>query len=154
MKIQRIFVVFLLVMIGSVLTFGQTKTSKGASDSVQAQLETIEKQAWEAWKNKNGEFFQAMLTEDSINVGAGGVDNKAAVIKFTSGPMCDIKSYSLDSFQVVMTDKKTAILTYKAMQDGTCDGKSIPAAVWAATMFVKRGNKWVSSFHQETPVQP
>jgi hypothetical protein len=153
MKIQRLFVVFVLLMTVSTFALAQTKTPKGANDSVQTQLETMEKQAWEAWKTKNGGFFQTFMSEDSINVGAGGVDNKAATVKNISGPLCDVKSYSLDNFQMIMTDKKSAILTYKAMQEGTCDGKTLPASVWASTMFVKRDNKWVSNFHQETPIQ-
>jgi len=153
MKIKSIFVVFVLVMIGSVFTFGQTKMSKGGNDSIQTSLETMERQAWEAWKNRNGGFFQTFLSEDSINVGSTGVDNKPAIVKFTSSQMCDVRSFSLDNFQLIMTDKKTAILTYKAMQDGTCDGKPIPASVWATSMYVKRNGKWTSNFHQETPIQ-
>ncbi len=53
----------------------------------------------------------------------------------------------------MIEENKTAILTYKAMQDGTCDGKTLHASVWATSIYVKRGGKWVSNFHQETPVQ-
>ena len=153
MKIKRIFVVFVLVMISSIFTYSQTKTSKGANDSVQTQLETMEKQAWEAWKTKNGAFFQTLLSEDSIQVGSEGVANKATIVKVIASPMCEVRSYSMDNFQMIMMDKKTAIVTYKAMQDATCDGKTIPASVWATSMYVKRNGKWVSNFHQETPVQ-
>jgi len=153
MKIKRIFVVFVLVMISSIFTYSQTKTSKGANDSVQTQLETMEKQAWEAWKTKNGAFFQTLLSEDSIQVGSGGVANKATIVKDIASPMCEVRSYSMDNFQMIMMDKKTAMVTYKAMQDATCDGKILPASVWATSMYVKRDGKWVSNFHQETPVQ-
>ena len=153
MKIKNIFVVFVLLLISSVFASGQTKTSKGANDSVQTQLETMEKQAWEAWKTKNGAFFQTLLSEDSIQVGSGGVANKATIVKDITSPMCEVRSYSMDNFQMIMMDKKTAILTYKAMQDATCDGKTIPSSVWATSMYVKRNGKWVSNFHQETPVQ-
>ena len=155
MKIKNIFVILVLVISSSILAFGQDtpKTMKGANNSIQDQLVAMEKQAWEAWKTKNGGFFQTFLSEDSINVGSTGVDNKSAIVKFISSPMCDIKSYSMDNLQMIMTDKSTAILTYKAMQDGSCDGKTLPASVWATSMYVKRGGKWVSNFHQETPIQ-
>jgi hypothetical protein len=48
--------------------------------------------------------------------------------------------------------QKTAILTYKAMQDATCNGKIQAALVWVTSMFVKPGSSWVSNFHQETPI--
>jgi hypothetical protein len=151
MKIKRVFVTFVLVMVSSVFVIGQNNASK--NNSLQEQLVAMEKQAWESWKTRNGGFFQTFLSEDSINVGSTGVDNKSAIVKFISSPMCEIKSYSMDNLQMIMTDKKTAILTYKAMQDGTCDGKTIPSSVWATSMYVKRNGKWVSNFHQETPVQ-
>jgi len=151
MKIKRVFVTFVLVMVSSVFVIGQTNTSK--NNSLQEKLVAMEKQAWESWKTRNGGFFQTFLSEDSINVGSTGVDNKSAIVKFIGSPMCEIKSYSMDNLQMIMTDKKTAILTYKAMQDGTCDGKTLPASVWATSMYVKRSGKWVSNFHQETPVQ-
>ncbi len=113
----------------------------------------MEKQAWEAWKTKNGAFFQTLLSEDSIQVGSEGVANKATIVKVIASPMCEVRSYSMDNFQMIMMDKKTAILTYKAMQDATCGGKTIPSSVWATSMYVKRDGKWVSNFHQETPVQ-
>jgi hypothetical protein len=155
MKIKSIFVTLVLVISSSILAFGQEtpKTMKGTNNSIQDQLVAMEKQAWEAWKNKNGNYFQTFLSEDSIQVGADGVSNKSQMVKDISGSSCDVRSYSMDNFQVIMTDKKTAILTYKAMQDATCGGKTAPASVWATSMYVKRGDKWVSNFHQETPTQ-
>lgn len=75
MKIKSVFVIIVLVIISSVFAFGQSKTSKGDNDSLQAQLVAMEKQAWEAWKTKNSGFFQTFLSEDSIQVWSGGVDS-------------------------------------------------------------------------------
>ena len=143
--------IVMIAIAASSVAFGQMKPSKDKNNSVEAQLIALEKQAWEAWKNKNGSFFQSNLSDDTVGVGAGGVDNKAQIVKDISGGGCEVKSYSLDNFKLVMLEKNTAILTYKAMQDATCNGKTIPAAVWASSMFVKRGGKWLAAFHQETP---
>ncbi len=148
---QRMLMIMVIAITASSMALGQMKTVKSNNNSVEAELTALEKQGWEAWKNRNGGFFQSFLSEDSIGVGATGVDNKSQIVKSISGPGCEVKSYSLDNFKLVMLEKNTAILTYKAMQDATCDGKTQPATVWASSVFVKHGGKWLAAFHQETP---
>jgi hypothetical protein len=59
------------------------------------------------------------------------------------GSECEIKSYSLDNFKFLMLDKNSALITFTAMQDGVCSGKTIPANVRASAIYVKRGGKWL-----------
>ncbi len=153
---KRTFVALLLLVAAVTLVIGQTKNKRSAStnDSVKETLIALEKQAWEAWKNRDGKFFQSFLTEDGIGVSGSGVDNKATVVKDISGSNCEVRSYSLDNFEVVMLDPKTAILTFKANQDATCRGQAVPTMVWASSVYVKRGAKWLNAFHQETPATP
>ncbi len=139
----------LMIAIGvSSVAFGQTKMSK--DNSVKTQLIALEKQSWEEWKNKNGGFFQTLLTDEAVNVGVGGLSNKSQIVKSTSSD-CDVKSFSVDNFKVVMLDKNVALLTYAAIQDGVCGGRTIPAKVFASSVYVKRGGKWLNAFYQETP---
>lgn len=148
---KRMLIIMVIAIAASSMALGQMKTPESNKNSVEAQLTALDKQGWEAWKNRDGGFFQSFLSEDSIGVGATGVDNKAQIIKDISGSSCEVKSYSLDNFKVVMLDKNTAILTYKGTQDATCNGKALPATVWASSIFVRRGGKWLAAFHQETP---
>ena len=109
----------------------------------------LEKQAWEAWKNKNGAFFQGFMTDDAVLVSGAGVTNKASVIKDIVNPQCDVKSSTLGDFNLVMVEKDAARLTYSAKQDFTCNGKAGPPSIWATSVFVKRGGKWYNILHQE-----
>ena len=139
----------LMIAIGvSSVAFGQTKMSK--ESKVEAQLIALEKQSWEEWKNKNGGFFQTLLTDEAVNIGIGGLSNKSQIVKSTSSD-CEVKSFSVDNFKVVMLDKNVALLTYAATQDGVCGGRTIPAKVIASSVYVKRGGKWLNAFYQETP---
>lgn len=149
---KKIFVVLAAAIAASTIASGQVKTQKGTGSSIEAQLIALEKQADEAWKKKNGEFYQALLSEDAVSVGSDGTYNKSQIVKAISGSRCEIKSSSMDNFKLVMLDKNTALLTYKTTQNGSCDEKPIPPEVWASTVFVKRGGKWLAAFHQETPV--
>ena len=139
----------LMIAIGiSSVAFGQTKMSKDSK--TEAQIIALEKAGWEAWKNKNGGWFQTNLTDDYLLVNSEGVSDKAQVIKSTATD-CEVKSYSLDNFRFVMTGKDSALMTYTAMQDGVCSGKTIPAKVRASVVYVRRGGKWLEALYMETP---
>jgi len=123
---KRIRMVVMIAIAGSSITLGQVKTPKHTNDSVETQLIALEKQAAEAWKNKNGSFFQSFLSEDTMILGTMGlIDNKSQIVGAISSSNCEVKSYSLNNFRVTMLEKNTAVLTYKATQDVTCNGKPV-----------------------------
>ncbi len=144
---KKIIMIMAIAIAASSVAFGQMKSK---DNSVEAQLIALEKQSWEEWKNKNGNFFQTLLTDEAVNVGVGGLSNKSQIVKSTSSD-CEVKSFSVDNFKVVMLDKNVALLTYTAMQDGVCGGRAIPAKVISSSVYVKRGGKWLNAFYQETP---
>jgi len=144
-------IMILMVAIGvSSIAFGQTKMSKDTK--VEAQVIALEKQSWEAIKTKDVKFLDALLTDDAIAVSGDGVANKAQWLKSTFADGCALKSYSTQDFKVVMFDKNTAMVTYKATQDSACNGKQDPANIWLSSLYVKRGGKWLNSFFQITPI--
>jgi hypothetical protein len=154
---KRFIVISLLTMTAFTVALGQTNRSTGANNrqgSVRDTLMSLERQLWEAWKNKDGNTYQRLLSADSIGVGRGGVDNRAAVIRGITGSDCVVRSYSFDNAQVSMLNPNTAILTFRAMQDATCEGQVIPAMVWATSVYVRRNGRWQAAFHQETPATP
>jgi hypothetical protein len=140
----------LMIAIGvSSAAFSQTKMSK--NPKLEAQIIALEKAGWEAWKNKKAAWFKTNLTEDFVMVNSKGVTNKAQVLK-TTPTDCEVKSFSLDNFKLVMLNENAALLTYTAMQDAVCSGETIPAQVRASVNYVKRGGKWLEAFYMETPM--
>jgi ketosteroid isomerase-like protein len=115
-------------------------------------LMALEKQGWEAWKNHTPEAFENILSSKYIAFGPKGRMDKAAAIKAFGDAKCDIKSYSISDEQMDMLGSDTAVLTFKAAQDGTCDGKKVPAAVWASSVYVREGDGWKNIFYAENPV--
>jgi thymidine kinase len=144
---KKIFVFMMIAIAASSAVFGQMK-SKGNGNSVEAQLIALEKQAWEEWKNKNRGFVQNFLADDAFFVYADGIVDKSQIVKSIGS--CEIKSYSLDNFKFQMLDKNAALLTYTAMQDAVCGGKTQPASVRSTSVYVKRGGKWLNAFYTET----
>ncbi len=145
---KKIMVILMIAIGVSSVAFGQTKMSKDSK--VETQIIALEKQGWEAWKNKNAAWFQTNLAEDALQVNGGGVLNKSQIVKIT-GTDCEIKSFSLDNFKFLMLDKNSALITFTGMQDGVCSGKTIPAKVHSTSVYVKRGGKWLNALYTETP---
>ena len=142
---------FLVIgMAVSSVALGQSKMSKNADNSVQAQVVSLEKQSWAEWKNKNSSWFQTYLTDDFLSVHNTGVENKTQVVKSIAAD-CEVKSFSLDNFKFVMLDKNAALLNYTAMQNAVCSGNTIPPNVRVSVVYVKRSGKWLQALYTETP---
>ncbi len=120
--------------------------TSGAPD--RAQLIAAENSAYEAWKNKNGNFFEDFLTIGFITFGRSGRQDKPAAVKEIAESDCQINSYAL-SDEAVTVMGSDAVLTFKAATDGTCNGQKIPGQHWAATVYVRDGDKWKAAYHNE-----
>ena len=146
---KKTMMILIIAIVATLVTFGQTKISD--AEKTKAQLIKLEKQAWESWKNSNGGYFQSYLADTAVGVRASGIFDKAQMVKAFSSGSCVVRSVSLDDFKLVMPKEKTAILTYKAVQDATCGGEPVPSTVWASTVLIKKNGNWLATFHQETP---
>jgi hypothetical protein len=122
-----------------------------SQDRLRQQLVDLEKRSWEAWKSRDGAFFSGFLSDDHLEVGAGGPVGKAAVVSFVGSPVCVVESYHLENFALTVLDEKTAVLTYHAAQTTTCNGAPVPSPVWATSVYVKRDGKWWNALYQQTP---
>lgn len=119
-------------------------------DSVGSKIIALEKKAWQAWKNKDIAFFQTFLADDALSANAGGISDKAEVLKYYGS--CEVKSYSLDNFKFRMLGNDSALITFTAAQDAVCGGEKNPTNVRASSVYVKRGGKWLNSFYTETEI--
>ena len=140
--------IMMIAIAASSVALGQTTMSKDSK--VEAQIIALEKAGWEAWKNKDSSWTRDNVTEEFLLVNSDGVSNKTQVVKSTATD-CEVKSYSLDNFKFVTLDKDSVLMTYTAMQEGVCSGKTIPANVRASVVYVKRGGKWLEALYMETP---
>ena len=119
--------------------------------ALKEQLVKLEKQSWEAWKNRDGKFFQEFLSDNHVEVGFGGVANKQEVVDFVASPICTVKSYRLDQFVLKMLDPNTALLTYREAQDTVCH-KPVPSPCWVSSLYMKRGDRWLNVLYQQTQI--
>lgn len=115
-------------------------------------LFALEKQAWEGWKTRDPKSFEAVMSEKYVGFASTGRIGKAESIKTLSDQKCEIKSYSFSDEQMHPIGPDVAVLTFRAAQDGVCDGKPIPAAVWSASVYAREGNGWKTVYYSEAPV--
>jgi hypothetical protein len=124
---------------------------KSADSALRESLINLEKQSWDAWKNRDGKFYQDFLSDDHQEIGAGGVTTKADTVPFVGSQACVVRSYSVDHFSVTIFNANTALLNYHASQDTTCGGLPVPSPAWVSSLYVRRGRHWLNAFYQQTP---
>ena len=115
-------------------------------------LFALERQGWEGWKNKDAKAFTDTISDRYVGFGPAGRMDKAANIKVWTSPNCEVRSYSLSDEQMDMIGPDVAVLTFRAAQDYTCDGKKGPADVWSSAVYVREGDKWRAVLYLENPV--
>jgi uncharacterized protein (TIGR02246 family) len=146
-------IVFTLLVLSVAPAFAQANAEATTANSASEQkVQNLEQSMWDAWKNHDSKPFEQYLTDDVVNVAGGSVDKgKAAVMKDISSASCQVNSFALSDYNYTWVDDNTVIVTYKATQDATCNGKKVPDSTIASSVWTKKGDKWVNPFHQETP---
>ena len=120
---------------------------------VEKALQSKEQMGWQAWKDHDQKVFDQILPDDAINIVGGTMDKgKQQIMKGAFDPGCQVASFSLSNFSYMWLDKDTVLMTYDAMQDATCGGQKVPGKVYASSIWQKKSGKWMSPFHQESPV--
>ena len=115
-------------------------------------LSAKETSLWEAWKSKQSRPFQLNLASEAVMVGEQGVGSKKDIVAMMASMPCDVTSFTLSDWKLTIVDRDAAFLTYKGAAEGTCMGAPIPT-VWASSLWVNRGGRWLAFTHQETPVK-
>lgn len=122
--------------------------------AVAAEVVTLEKMAFEAWKQKDKKFFEEHMAGDGQYLDQNGAGGKAQYVQVIIDNNCTVNSYALERTKVTMLSKEVALLTYRYTYDISCGGQPESGRLWASTTYVRRGGKWLIAFHQEIPAAP
>ena len=124
------------------------KAAAPTADSLMA----LETKAWEAYKNKDGKYFEGFLSDNVVSGDGKAAMPKAEVAKMITEHKEEVKSFSLSDPHITTAGADAVVLTYKATVDGTDNGKPIPSPVTVATVFVRSGADWKAAYHNEVAV--
>ena len=118
-----------------------------------AAIRKLEAQSWEAWKARDGAFFEQFLSDDHVEIHAHGIAGKAAVVAGVRSPACNVRSYALGPLSVLRVSADAVLVTYRAEQDTSCGDARVPSPVWATSLYARRDGRWVNVMYQHTPVR-
>ena len=121
-------------------------------ESTQVVLLSLETSAYQAWKSKDEKFWKTLLSDKFAGWGSSGRLDKASATKEYSGADCAIKSYAISDVQTTPLGQDAALITHKTTVSGTCDGQKYPPGSWAASVYVRDGNRWKVAFHAEAAI--
>src|SRR5829696_3651220 len=75
-------------------------TASTAAAPTKEALMTLERSAYDAWKNKDAKFWDTFLAANFVGFGNSGKLDKAAAMKEYAGADCDVKSSTLSEEQM------------------------------------------------------
>jgi len=65
----------------------------------------------------------------------------------------DLREYSLSDMKVVFDGSDVAVITYKATIQGTYESKDMSGTYNSASVWMKKGGKWLEVFHMLVKTQ-
>src|SRR5580704_6045095 len=143
---------YLVLIAATTLIFAACAENALANDeNAMAAIVTLEKSAYDAWKSKDAKYWDLFLSDNFVGWGPSRLDKASATKEYT-GADCDIKSYALSDEGISPLGENAALITHKTTVDGTCGGQKIPPMNWAASVYVRDGDKWKAIFHAQSAV--
>jgi hypothetical protein len=150
---KKTFLVCCIVVIAATsVCFGQASPPESKKSAAkEAKIQELEKSAWEAFKNKQTDAFKALLSKDYCGVSVDGVKTLDAEV--AGIPKSELRDYSFSDLKVVFPRGGVAVITYKATQQATSDGKDVSGTYNCGSVWVKESGKWLAVFHTEAKTQ-
>ena len=121
--------------------------------AVEQELIALEKEYWQAIKDKNVDAAMRLTDDPCIVTGAQGVgridrQGLAGMMKTASYTLHDFKIS--DDAQVRMLGDDVAVLAYNVHEELTVEGKPVTLDAADASTWVRRNDHWVCALHTES----
>jgi uncharacterized protein (TIGR02246 family) len=122
------------------------------NSTIERELVALERQYWQALKDKDVETAVDLTDDPCIVTGAQGVGR---VDKNTFRSMMDQASWTIldfdidDDVQIRILGDDTAVLAYKVREELTVDGESVTLDAADASTWVRRNGRWKCALHTE-----
>lgn len=111
-------------------------------------------QFWQARKSGSVKSAKAIITDSaSVTSYTGAEDGKQLINQIKTG-VCKVNSFKLENFMFNSANSTTGVLTYRAIQDATCDGKPLPQIVQVKVGYSNPDGKWLVTFYVEEIPNP
>jgi ketosteroid isomerase-like protein len=122
-----------------------------STQTAEKELVQLEKQYWQALKEKDVETAVRLNDDPAIVTGAQGVVSLGP--DAFKGMMMDsswsLHDYDLSDMQVQLLSDDVAIVAYKVTENLTVEGKPVKIEAADSSTWVRRGGRWVCALHTE-----
>ncbi|HVF70798.1 MAG TPA: nuclear transport factor 2 family protein [Chthoniobacterales bacterium] len=110
-----------------------------------------EKEAWQAFKDKNADAFQKLMDQGYRGVYAEGiVDLKTEVAGMKN---LDLKSFTISDFTSYSDEPDVIVTTYKCALQSSTSGKDTSATFNCGTVWKSEKGVWLVIFHTMIKVE-
>ena len=125
-----------------------------AKTTLADELLDLEKQYWDAIKEKDAEKAIRLTDEECILTGAQGVGrvNRQALTSMMQEATYTLHRYELKDPEVRRLSDDVAILAYKVREEMTVEGKPLTLEAADASTWVRRDGEWRCALHTESIV--
>ena len=122
-------------------------------NAVENQLLELERQYWQALKDRDDLTTLRLSDDPCIVAGAMGIaslDRRALAGMLKQGAW-ELRDFQIDpDVKVKMIGDDVAVLAYKVREDLTVDGKPVKLEAADASTWVRRDGRWVCALHTES----
>ena len=108
-------------------------------------VQSKEKAAWQAFKDKKADDFKNLVDKDFRGVYAEGISNLQK--ELDDMKKWDMKSFSISDFTAFSDEPDVIVTTCIVKIEGTYDGKDHSGTFNCGTVWKKEGNDWLAIFH-------
>ena len=140
-----------ILTVFSLLSTAAFAQAGGTTLSLKDTILEREKATWETLKQKNYAGLGELLAENFIAIDNTGITERADFLKAMHDVI--LNDYLMEQVKVMPVGNGAALITYEARLKGSYQGKALSRPVYAASVWVKRGTKWLQAFNQESEAQ-
>lgn len=122
-------------------------------EATEKELLKLERQYWQAIKDKDVEAAMRLTDEPCIVAGASGVASvdQQSFKHIMEGAEFELHDFDVkDDAKVRVIGDDVAILAYNVHENLTVDGKPVSLDAVDASMWIRRGGRWVCALHTES----
>ena len=123
-----------------------------ANATLKNELLELERQYWQAIKEKNSDVAMSLTDEECIVTGAQGVGriSKKKMLDMMKNAPYTLDAFELKDAEIRQVRDDVAILAYNVHEELTIDGKPVVLDAADESTWVKRNGRWVCALHTES----
>ena len=104
-----------------------------------------EKEAWQAFKDKNADAFKKLVDKDFRGVYSEGIVTLQQ--EMDELQKSDMKSFAISDFTSFSDEPDVIVTTYKCVVQSSTDGKDTSGTYNCGTVWKMENNVWMAIFH-------